>query len=134
MERKSAVIHAYTVIKECLYSKNLVYFSGSLSQQGEVAVALHLIFPSNTRHSRNAVSMLAHCLRRWPNIETALGECLVFDGLHLSDHLEPSTCVRHPNPQMYIGPTPQLAQPACYNALEGAGHAPRKILKSKAKI
>ena len=25
--------------------------------------------------------MLAHRLRRWPNIETALGECLVFAGM-----------------------------------------------------
>ena len=34
--------------------------------------------PANIRHSPNAVSMLAHRLRRWPNIKTALGECLVF--------------------------------------------------------
>ena len=32
-------------------------------------------------YSPNAVSMLAHRLRRWPNIETALGECVVFAGL-----------------------------------------------------
>ena len=25
--------------------------------------------------------MLGHRLRRWPNIDPALGECLVFDGL-----------------------------------------------------
>ena len=36
--------------------------------------------PANTGHSPNAVSMLAHRLRRWPNIETALGECPVFAG------------------------------------------------------
>ena len=33
--------------------------------------------PANTRHSPNAVSMLAHRLRRWPNIETALSVCWV---------------------------------------------------------
>ena len=38
-------------------------------------------FPGNTKHSPNAVLMLAHRLRRWPNIETALGESLVFAGL-----------------------------------------------------
>ena len=38
-------------------------------------------FPANTGHSPRAVSMLAHRLRRWPNIETALGECPVFAGL-----------------------------------------------------
>ena len=39
------------------------------------------LFPANTRTSPNAVSMLAHRLRTWLNIETALGECLVFAGL-----------------------------------------------------
>ena len=38
-------------------------------------------FPANTGHSPKAVSMLAHRLRRWPNIETALGEWPVFAGL-----------------------------------------------------
>ena len=38
------------------------------------------VWPSNTGHSPNAVSMLAHRLRRWPNIETALDECPVFAG------------------------------------------------------
>ena len=32
---------------------------------------------ANTGHSPNAVSMLAHRFRRWPNIETALGDCCV---------------------------------------------------------
>ena len=36
------------------------------------------MFPTNTGHSPKAVPMLAHRLRRWPNIETALGECPVF--------------------------------------------------------
>ena len=35
---------------------------------------------TNTGHSHKAVSMLAHCLRRWANIETALGEYPVFAG------------------------------------------------------
>ena len=38
-------------------------------------------YTANTKHSPNAVSMLAHRLRRWPNIETTLGECLVFAGI-----------------------------------------------------
>ena len=37
-------------------------------------------FPANTGQPPNAVSMLAHRLRRWPNIETALGQCPVFAG------------------------------------------------------
>ena len=39
-------------------------------------------FSANTGHSPNAVSMLAHRLRRWANIETALGECPVFAGIN----------------------------------------------------
>ena len=42
---------------------------------------IHCFIPANTRHSPNAVSMLAHRLRRWPNIETALGEFIVFAGM-----------------------------------------------------
>ena len=34
--------------------------------------------PANTRLLPNAVLMLGHRLRRWPNINTALGNCLVF--------------------------------------------------------
>ena len=36
--------------------------------------------PVNRRHSPNAVSMLAHRLRRWLSIETALGVCLCLLG------------------------------------------------------
>ena len=35
-----------------------------------------------TSRRPNAVSMLAHHLRRWPNIKPALVRRLVFDGLH----------------------------------------------------
>ena len=38
------------------------------------------VYPANTRNSPNVVLMLAHRLRRWPNIKTALGESLVFAG------------------------------------------------------
>ena len=33
---------------------------------------------ANTCHSTNTVSMLTHSLRRWPVIETALSDCIVF--------------------------------------------------------
>ena len=36
------------------------------------------ILRANTWHSINAVSMLTHSLRRWPVIETTLGDCTVF--------------------------------------------------------
>ena len=50
------------------------------------APRITLIIPANTGHSTNAVSMLAHRLRRWPNIETTLGECPVFAGMHQEDN------------------------------------------------
>ena len=40
-----------------------------------------LVLPSKHEHSLKAASMLAHRLRRWPNIGIALGECLVFAGI-----------------------------------------------------
>ena len=35
----------------------------------------------NDRHNCTHDSILAHCLRRWHNIKTTLGECIVFDGM-----------------------------------------------------
>ena len=39
--------------------------------------------------------MLAHRLQRWPNIETALGDCLVFVGV-LFMHSEMPTFKKYP--------------------------------------
>ena len=38
------------------------------------------ITPAETRHRPNAGAMLAHRLRRWSNITSALGQCLVLAG------------------------------------------------------
>ena len=46
---------------------------------GQVITVTHL-YTANTENSNNAVSMLAHRLRCWSGIETALGECPVFAG------------------------------------------------------
>ena len=37
-------------------------------------------YPANTSRSHNVGSMLAHRLRRWPNIEPTLRERIVFAG------------------------------------------------------
>ena len=37
-------------------------------------------YPANTRRWPNAGLMLSHRLRRWANIRSALGQCLVFAG------------------------------------------------------
>ena len=47
--------------------------------------------PANTRHSANAVWILDHRLRRWPNIKTTLIQCLVFAGTvlgHITESFE----------------------------------------------
>ena len=44
---------------------------------------MQFLVPANTGHSPKAASMLTHRLRRWPDIETALGECPVFAGIAL---------------------------------------------------
>ena len=44
-------------------------------------VGFYVSLRCDTGHSPNAASMLGHRLRRWPNIETALGEFPVFLGL-----------------------------------------------------
>ena len=36
--------------------------------------------PANTRHGPNVGSMLGQRRRRWPNIDSTLGRCLVFAG------------------------------------------------------
>ena len=40
-------------------------------------------FHSSTRHSAIVDSMLDHRLRRWPNFEPTMAECLMFAGLAL---------------------------------------------------
>ena len=37
--------------------------------------------PANKRHWANAGSMLGHRLRRWPNIDPALAQCLLLAGM-----------------------------------------------------
>ena len=40
------------------------------------------LYPANTRRWTNADLMLAHRLRRWPNIKSALVQRLMFAGYH----------------------------------------------------
>ena len=44
--------------------------------------------PANTIHPANAGLMLGHCLRRWPNINPALVEHVVFAGMTMGDKTE----------------------------------------------
>ena len=58
-----------------------VVFAGHCVVDQLAADTVPLSYPANTGYSHNAVSMLAHRPRRWPNIETALGEWPVFAGI-----------------------------------------------------
>ena len=63
---------------------------------------------SNTSHWPIAVSMLGHRLRRWPNIEPAMGECLMVTGAYVPIYIEggnPGVCIyrRTSCPYIYIG-------------------------------
>ena len=49
--------------------------------------------PTTTRTRPNAGSMLSHRLRRWPNIEPALVQRLVYVGVDLSDDI--NCCIIH---------------------------------------
>ena len=49
-----------------------------------------LCYQENTRYSHNTVLMLAHRLRRWPNIKTTLGEWPMFAGISY----QPLSCER----------------------------------------
>ena len=48
-----------------------------LMQLRQYSAVFHAL-QANTRYSPNAFSILVHRLRRWPNIEKALGEYPVF--------------------------------------------------------
>ena len=52
---------------------SIVYDAGPALIQHWVCCILCSCTSANTWHSPNAVSLLTHSLRRWPNIETALG-------------------------------------------------------------
>ena len=41
------------------------------------------ILCANTCHSTNTVSMLTHSFRRWPVIETPLGDCTIFSDCYI---------------------------------------------------
>ena len=63
--------HCSTLLVQC---RSIVCYADS-------AIIYHrvcCILCANTRHSPDAVSMLTHSLRRWPVIETTLGECTIF--------------------------------------------------------
>ena len=66
------------------YTPVLVYYMIFSTNPGDKVSYLalcDLLYNSNlayTRHSPNAVSMLANHFQSWPNIETALGKCLMF--------------------------------------------------------
>ena len=86
-----------TLILICIFCFKLWKKYGTLS------VFLRVL-PANTRHSPNVISMLAHRLRRWPNMGITLRECLVFAGLSISS--SPLVCLNEVNSNCFqLNPT-----------------------------
>ena len=56
----------------------IVYVAGPTLIQHWVCCIFCAGTSANTCHSPNAVSMLNQSLRRWPNIEIAFGDCLLY--------------------------------------------------------
>ena len=50
--------------------------SGQSIEHQRMCILILTYYPVNTRQWDNVVSMLAHRLRPWPNLEQTLGECL----------------------------------------------------------
>ena len=63
--------------------KTLFWYRGKSPKLGHCGTAASC--PANTRRLSNAVLMLAHRLRRWPSINTALNKRLVFAGMSTSE-------------------------------------------------
>ena len=76
----------YTLIISSLYINSLSFYTCE-----------HFVdSPANTIHRAIAGSMLVHRLRRWPNIEPTMTQCLVFAGIvrwRLCFSLISSTCM-----------------------------------------
>ena len=69
------------VFRSALQSQNAV--TGYLNSEQILSSALHgSSVLANTTHLPNVLSMLAHRLRRWPNIGQTLGRCVVLLGSH----------------------------------------------------
>ena len=74
--------NASGICKKILSMHEVHTFCGKIQAHRNKGVDWYYIIhhPANKGHSPNAVSMLAYRLRRWPNIETASGECPLFAG------------------------------------------------------
>ena len=74
------------VASRMLVAHGLLYYAKANSNE---CCFLCTPVTANTKHSPNAVSKLAHCLRRWLNTKTAIGECLVFAGIMMQGTIAP---------------------------------------------
>ena len=72
--------HVWGIKQNVNRKKEVIFFWPILADREGKPFVFCWPFPAITGHSPNAVSMLAHRHWRWPNIETALGECPVFAG------------------------------------------------------
>ena len=85
----------------------------SIVYDADAALIYHrvcCILYANTWHSTNTASMLTHSLRRWPVIETALGDCTVFSDccialvtFKIPEPKTPDNTIYWPNADLMLG-------------------------------
>ena len=73
----------------------VVYWAGSWQRVWEDCIQ-NTNIPANTTHWPGIDLTLGHCLRRWPNVKSAPGQCVVFAGRGLSLEMCPDQ--RLPDP------------------------------------
>ena len=65
-----------TLVQDLVISRIRLNLEGPLRG---LRVSRKFVMNANTRYLTNIGSMSVHRLRRWPNIDPTLGQCLVFD-------------------------------------------------------
>ena len=70
-----------TFLNWFIYKQFAIDMLNALPIGAETVSSWPTYIPANTRHQPNVGTMLAHRLRRWPNIAPRLGGCLVFAGM-----------------------------------------------------
>ena len=80
--RLSSTVQRKTTVTAFFSNKQLHLLSSQfiVGLHGTIMFLRDAYYHANTGHSPNAVSMLGQRRRRSANIETALGECVVFAG------------------------------------------------------
>ena len=85
VDRYNVVSPTRNIVTATEPSRNNTVFSDRLADLKQELIRMKQVLcrDKSTRHSSNDVSMLGQRRRRWTNIETASGECLIIAGLFI---------------------------------------------------